>query len=370
MLTIRDIAVPVRHDPSMLWYLAAKELKIPASEITELQIRRRSLDARKKDGIQYVYTVDVGTRHSETRVLKQCRNTRVSLSKPYVYRIPKPAAEPELRPVVVGFGPAGMFAALALSIAGLRPIVLERGQEAEKRCAAVRRCWEAGELDPDSNVQFGEGGAGTFSDGKLNTGTKNERQGWILRQLVKAGADESILYDAKPHVGTDVLVNVVQNIRQRILSLGGEVRFETKLTGLRAEDGQLSGLEISHGQMAEILPCRAAILALGHSARDTFEMLHACGLPMEPKPFSMGVRIEHLQADVNAAQYGPDWEAQGLPAADYKLNVHLSDGGSAYTFCMCPGGYVVGAASETGRVVTNGMSDFARDGETPTPPCW
>ena len=363
MLTIRDLSVPARHDPSMLYYLAANALRIPASEITGLQIRRRSIDARKKDNIQYIYTVDVSTRHSEARILKQCRNNRVSQAKPVSYKVPKASHCPELRPVVVGFGPGGMFAALALALAGLRPIVIERGQDAETRHQKVRKFWETGVLDPESNVQFGEGGAGTFSDGKLNTGIKNERMGWILRQMAEAGADESILYDAKPHVGTDVLLTVVQHIRERILSLGGEIRFETRLTGLRGETGILSGIEVVHDGKTEVLPCRQLILALGHSARDTFEMLHSFGLPMEPKPFSMGVRIEHRQEAVNEAQYGPRWREFDLPAADYKLNVHLPGGGSAYTFCMCPGGYVVGAASEEGRVVTNGMSNFDRDGE-------
>ena len=361
MLTIRDLILPLRHDPSMLYYLAAQALGVQSSQLTELRIRRRSLDARKKPELRYNYTVDVATRTSEKQILRKCRNPKVSQAKDIWYKPPKPQHLPSLRPVVVGFGPAGMFAALALSMAGLRPIVLERGQCAAARHAAVQEFWKTGTLDPECNVQFGEGGAGTFSDGKLNTGTKDERQGWILRQLVRFGADESILWDAKPHVGTDVLLTVVQNLREQVISLGGEVRFGAKLTGLCIEDGTITGAEVRENGESILLPCDRLILAPGHSARDTFRMLDGLGLPMEPKPFSMGVRVEHLQRRIDDAQYGPQTEA--VPPADYKLNVHLPDGSSAYTFCMCPGGYVVGAASEKGHVVTNGMSNFDRAGE-------
>ena len=361
MITIRDIILPYKSDPSMLYYLAAKELGIQSSQIAELKIRRRSLDARKKPELRWIYTVDVATRRSEKQILRGCRNPKVGPAKDLWYKPPKTTAIPTDRPVVVGFGPAGMFAALALAMAGLRPIVLERGQDAQTRHRAVEHFWQTGTLDPENNVQFGEGGAGTFSDGKLNTGTKNERQGWILRQLVQFGADESILWDAKPHVGTDVLLNVVQNLRHQLEALGGEVRFGAKLTGIRAEDGALAALEYVRDGGAELLPCRQLILAPGHSARDTFRMLEGFGVAMEPKPFSMGVRVEHLQSRINSAQYGTQTEP--VPCADYKLNVRLPDGSSAYTFCMCPGGYVVGAASEPGRVVTNGMSNFAREGE-------
>lgn len=358
MLRIRDISVPAAHDVSMLYYLAAKQLRLPANELSGLKIRKKSLDARKKDDIRYLYTVDVATRHSENRVLKQCRNPKVSLAKDFAYCIPK--AQSESRPIVVGFGPAGMFAALVLALAGLKPIVLERGCDAATRHEKVQEFWQTGTLDPECNVQFGEGGAGTFSDGKLNTGTKNDRIGWVLQQLVDAGANENILYDAKPHVGTDVLLTVVQNIRARILSLGGEVRFSAKLTDIKTENGSICGITVNN---TENIPCRRLILAIGHSARDTFERLHTLGIPMEPKPFSMGVRIEHRQEMIDKAQYGENADRSVLPPADYKLSVHLPDGGSAYTFCMCPGGYVVAAASEEGRLVTNGMSNQARDGE-------
>ena len=248
--------------------------------------------------------------------------------------------------MVVGFGPAGMFAALVLAIAGWKPLVLERGDDAETRHEKVEKFWKTGVLDTRSNVQFGEGGAGTFSDGKLNTGVNNVRIGWVLEQFVKAGAREEILYDAKPHVGTDILLTVVQNLRKRIIALGGEVRFNAQVVGLLSENGQLTGLELADGSTVE---CNTAVFAIGHSARDTFEMLLKREVPMEPKPFAMGVRIEHKQTMVDASQYGAVNPV--LPPADYKLVQHLEDG-TVYTFCMCPGGHVVAAASEEGRVVT------------------
>jgi len=357
MIRLRDIPLPPEHNAHQLQFEAAQMLHISVSKIRHLRIVRRSVDARKKPDIKIIYTIDVAVDGNEKRLLKQSGCKRATIAPVSYYKAAKNVPAPENRPIVVGFGPAGMFAALVLAIAGWKPLVLERGEDAASRHEKVQKFFETGALNTRSNVQFGEGGAGTFSDGKLNTGVNNVRISWILEQFVKAGAREDILYDAKPHVGTDVLLNVVQNIRRRIISLGGEVRFNTQVTGLCTEDGKLTGLKTEAG---EIIPCDTCVLAIGHSARDTFEMLEETGIPMEPKPFAMGVRIEHKQTTVDKSQYGQ--VSPVLPPADYKLVQHL-EGATVYTFCMCPGGHVVAAASEEGRVVTNGMSYADRDGE-------
>ncbi len=356
MIRISQITMDPEHTPQQLIYEASRALKISGSKIRKLKIVRRSIDARKKPEVRMVYTVDVAVEGNEAKILRQSGCKRASIAPVSYYKPPKTCPGFVNRPVVVGFGPAGMFAALVLALAGACPLVLERGEDAASRHEKVQKFWQTGELDEKSNVQFGEGGAGTFSDGKLNTGINNPRIGWVLEQLVAAGARENILFDAKPHVGTDVLLTVVQNIRQRIISLGGQVRFGAQVTRLIQEKGRVTGLEING---TEELACDQVILAIGHSARDTLETLCTAGIPMEAKPFAMGVRIEHLQETIDQAQYGKVDPV--LPPADYKLVKHLPDR-TVYSFCMCPGGYVVAAASEKGRIATNGMSYADREG--------
>lgn len=360
MLKIEGMKLYPGEALSALKKRAVKTLKLREGDLTGLRLLRRSVDAR--EGVCFVCSVAVTVR-DEAAVLRR-RLPRVSRYEETQYVPPKAlAAPPAERPVVVGAGPAGLFCALTLARAGAQPILLERGRPVEQRQADVARFWSAGVLDENSNVQFGEGGAGAFSDGKLNTGTKDPRHTFLLEQLAALGAPEDILVDAKPHVGTDFLHIVLQNLRRELTALGCEVRFESRLTGLVLEDGALRGLRVTQAGREEVLPCRRAVLALGHSARDTFELLHAAGLAMEQKAFSVGVRIEHRQADMDAAQYREHAGHLALPASSYKLSCHLDSGRTVYSFCVCPGGEVVAAASEQGRLVTNGMSEFARDRE-------
>lgn len=322
--------------------------------------RRRSVDARGTPAFVWTADLQFADPGLEKRLLRRHRGLLSEPPEETRYAFPQAHAVPEKRPIVVGFGPAGIFCALLLARSGFRPLVLERGGALEERVPVVERFFREGTLDPSCNIQFGEGGAGAFSDGKLNTLVKDRsfRGYFVLEQLVAAGAPEELLWQSKPHIGTDLLRGVLRNLRQEICSLGGDVLFRRQVTSLLTEDGRVCGVGCEDG---ETFQSDIVVLALGHSARDTFRALHAQGISMERKPFSVGVRIEHPQAWINRAQYGEE-QLSGFPAADYKLVAHTADGRTVYTFCMCPGGVVVAAASEEGGVVTNGMSFHARDG--------
>ena len=356
MLIVHNVTIPLDALFSDLKPYAAKALKTAEQDILSVSLFRKSVDARKKEDVHFCCSLLVKTALAEEKILK--RNKNAAKYTPRPYRWQKATALPENRPVVVGFGPAGMFAALTLARAGLRPLVLERGGEVAQRTEAVKRFFETGVLDPESNVQFGEGGAGTFSDGKLNSGIKDIRCRAVLETFCEHGAPPDILTDAKPHIGTDVLSKIVKNIRLEILRLGGEVRFHTKLEQLHFSDQKLFSVTAT----GEEIPCNTLILAIGHSARDTFSMLKSSGAQMIRKPFSVGVRIEHLQSDIDRALYGDFAGHPALGAADYKLAVHLPNGRGVYTFCMCPGGQVINASSEEGGIAVNGMSLSRRDG--------
>ena len=331
-----------------------KILKVRKDQIKKVTIVKKSIDARKKPHLQMVYTVDVEVA-DEKKTINRCKNKTVSVVKPKRYQIPE-TGEKQLhnRPVIIGAGPAGLFAAYLLAKEGYQPLLLERGKKVEDRTKDVETFWKTGKLDPGSNVQFGEGGAGTFSDGKLNTLVKDPigRNQFVLETFVKFGAPEHILYESKPHIGTDVLAEVIAAMRNEIIRLGGEVRFETCMTGIQAEKGNLLAIITEND---EAIPAEVCVFAPGHSARDTFEMLEKTELHMEPKAFAVGFRVEHPQHFINQTQYGEIY-CDRLEAAPYKVTANLANGRGVYSFCMCPGGYVVNASSEQGRLAVNGMS--------------
>ncbi len=360
MIRISNVKLPLDYNEADLLKIACQKLKLDKSSVKAVHIFKKSVDARDKGNISYVLTLDVEVNVNETKLLK--KNPKLTLSNVPHYEMPTKKQFAK-RPLVVGFGPAGMFAALILAEAGACPIVVERGECVEDREKSVNSFWQKRVLDENSNIQFGEGGAGTFSDGKLNTGIKDPRIRMVLETFVKYGAPEEILYEAKPHIGTDKLPKTVANIRKRIIELGGEVRFNTKLVGLDIKEDKVVGARLLGLKNKEESSVETddVIIAIGHSARDTFKLIDSLGFPMEKKPFAVGMRIEHPAELISRSQYGESYKK--LPNADYKLAVHLPNGRGVYSFCMCPGGTVVGATSFSEHVVTNGMSKFARDDE-------
>ncbi|MBP5553711.1 MAG: FAD-dependent oxidoreductase [Lachnospiraceae bacterium] len=365
MLRIDQLKIKVSDKQPDLRRAVISKLKISESELKDFGIIRRSLDARKKPELYYVFSI-WAVCSNEDKILKRFyKDSNISQYVQVEYKLPQSGSEPlSDRPVVVGMGPAGLFCAYELALAGYNPLVIERGRSVEERAQDVEKFWETGVLDTASNVQFGEGGAGTFSDGKLSTSIKDKegRIHEVLKIFTEHGAPEEILYDHMPHLGTDVLPKIVKNIRERIIELGGEVRFETCLTGIECEAGKITGVKLSGPNGEDTIKTSILALAIGHSARDTYKALYDCGLKMEQKPFAAGFRVQHPQRIINENQYGDDKYSEILGASPYKLTANFGDRG-VFSFCMCPGGYVVNSSSEEGETVVNGMSYSGRDSE-------
>ena len=366
MLKITGVNIPLSADFSNAAALLSGHLGISSDKISFARLVRRAVDARKKNQIHYVCSFEFAVKGNESQVLTKCASKKVAFTEDRksfddtLFAL-KNSIGCKGKVYIIGSGPAGLFAAYTLGKAGFCPVLLERGECVEKRTEKVNSFWKTGKFDPTSNVQFGEGGAGTFSDGKLNSGIKDPRCKFVLETFSRFGGGEEILYEAKPHIGSDRLFHTVRNMRREIENMG-EVKFGHRLTDIIVENGRLTAIEVEARGEKKIYPCSRLVLALGHSARDTFEMLRTRGIFMEQKPFAMGVRIEHPQHIINEAQYGKGFDSR-LPAADYKLSAHLKNGRGVFSFCMCPGGQVVAAASEEGGVCTNGMSLSARDGQ-------
>ncbi len=360
MLRITDLKLPLDHSDNLKYALLAR-LGISAEQLISYKIFRQGFDARKRNAVLLVYTVDVETINEQEIINLFADDPHISLTPSCAYHfVTQAPGELLRRPVIIGTGPCGLFAGLILAQMGFRPIILERGKEVRERTKDTFGLWRKGVFNPESNVQFGEGGAGTFSDGKLYTQIKdpNHYGRKVLTEFVKAGAPDEILYVGKPHIGTFRLVTVVENIRATIESLGGEIRFQSRVDDILLDNGQVRGVVINGG---ETIPCEHVVLAVGHSARDTFKMLYDRGVYIEAKPFSIGFRIEHPQSMIDSCRWGSQAGHPLLGAADYKLVHHCKNGRSVYSFCMCPGGTVVAATSEAGHVVTNGMSQYSRN---------
>lgn len=362
MIRVQQVKVPLRHTEADVVKKACKLLGRRESEVIRCRIVKQSIDARKKEQLCYVYTIDLAFEKEERLLSGLHRIPNASVAKDVIYHFPESGQQKHAHaPVIVGSGPAGLFAAYELAKHGYAPVVLERGRDVDARTKDVEQFWKSGMLSTRSNVQFGEGGAGAFSDGKLNTLVKDVagRNRYVLETFVAAGAPSDICYVNKPHIGTDLLREVVKNLRQEIIRMGGSFLFETQMTGIVIREGRVTAVEVNHERTIET---ELLILAIGHSARDTFELLQDTGLTMEAKAFAVGLRVEHPQAMINDCQYkGADMKY--LPTASYKLTTNLENGRGVYSFCMCPGGYVVNASSENGRLAVNGMSYHDRAGK-------